>query len=104
MMRESPSIVSSGNQGYINKDNHDNVWIQEPRDHAKMDEAYIQLKERILTGFLDQLPEVLRQYWQVHQELSIEDDLILCRCRLLIPTAMSNSRKSWLTSIWLTNK
>ena len=49
----------------VNKDNYNNVWTQEPRDHAKMDEAYIQLKERILTGFLDhknQLPEVLRQY------------------------------------------
>ena len=30
--------------------------------------------------------EALRQYWQVSQEMSIENDHILYRCRLLIPT------------------
>lgn len=56
-----------------------------------MDETYIQLKERILNGFPDhknQLPRVLRQYWQEHQVLSIEDDFILCGYRLFIPITM----------------
>ena len=65
--------------------------MQELRDHTKMDETYIQLKATILKGFPDhkyQPTEALRQYWQVCHELSIEDDLILYGCRLLIPTAM----------------
>ena len=65
--------------------------MQKLRDHAKTDEAYIQLKETILTTFpvhKNQLPEALRQYWQVYHDLSKEDDLILYGCRLLILTAL----------------
>ena len=57
----------------------------------KKDDTYQQLKEVILQGFPDhknQLPARLRQYWQVRRELSIEDDIILHGCRLLIPIAM----------------
>ena len=75
----------------VNADNHSNIRTQDLRDHAKMDKVYMQLKKTILKGFPDhknQLPEALRQYWQVCRELSIEDDLILYGYRLLIPTAM----------------
>ena len=86
-----PGLSAAEIRAIVNEDNHSNIWMQELRDHAKMDEAYMQLKETILKGFPDhkkQLPEALRQYWQVCRELSIEDDLILYGCRLLIPTAM----------------
>ena len=71
----------------INQSSQENARIQELQDHAKRDDTYQQLKEVILQGFPDhknQLPERLRQYW----ELSIEDDIILHGCRLLIPIAM----------------
>ena len=75
----------------INQSSQENARIQELQDHAKRDDTYQQLKEVILQGFPDhknQLPERLRQYWQVRRELSIEDDIILHGCRLLIPIAM----------------
>ena len=49
------------------------------------------MKEVILKGFPDhrnQLSEMLRRYWQVRRELSVEDDFILHGCRFLIPMAM----------------
>ena len=75
-----PGLSAAEIRAIVNEDNHSNIRMQELRDHAKMDEAYMQLKETILKGFPDhtkQLPEALRQYWQVCRELSIEDDLIL---------------------------
>ena len=86
-----PGLSAAEIRAIVNEDNHSNIRMQELRDHAKTDEAYMQLKETIVKGFPDhkkQLPEALRQYWQVCRELSIEDDLILYGCRLLIPTAM----------------
>ena len=53
--------------------------------------TYLQLKERVLKGFpahKNQLLETMKQYWQVQWELSIENDLILYRHQLLIPTAI----------------
>ena len=64
----------------------------------------MQLKETILKGFPDhknQLPEALKQYWQVYRELYIEDDLILYGCRLLISTAM---RKTILAHLHLAHQ
>ena len=86
-----PGLSAAEIRAIDNADNHSNIRMQELRDHAKMDEAYLQLKETILKGFPDHknhLPVALRQYWQVCRDLSIEDDLILYGCRLLIPTAM----------------
>ena len=75
----------------VDQSNQENAQIQELQDHAKKDDTYQQLKEVILQGFPDhknQLPGRLRQYWQVHRELSIEDGILLHGCRLLVPTAM----------------
>ena len=75
----------------VDQSNQENARIQELQDHAKKDGIYQQLKDVILQGFPDhknQLPERLRQYWQVRRELSIEDSIILHSCRLLVPTAM----------------
>ena len=84
-----------------------------------MKPTYVQLKATILKGLPDhknQLPEALRQYWQVCRELSIEDDVTLCACRLLIPIAKHKTimahlhlahqgitrtkQRAWLTLYW----
>ena len=69
-----PGLSAAEIRAIVN-DNHNNIQIQELRNHAKMDETYIQLKATILKGFPDhknQLPEALRHYWQVCHWLSIE--------------------------------
>ena len=63
-----PQLSAAEIRAIVNEDNHSNIRMQELRDHAKTDEAYMQLKETIMKGFPDhenQLPEALRQYWQV---------------------------------------
>ena len=65
--------------------------LQELRKHAEQDEEYQLLRTFILDGFpkqRKQLPESCRRYWNVHQQLSLDDDLIVYGCRLLIPTTM----------------
>ena len=99
-----PEVSAAEIRAIVSEDAQDNIRVQELRDQAKRDGTYIQLKERILNGFPDhknQLPEALRQYWQVRQGLSIEDDLILYGCRLLIPAAM---RKKILAHLHLAHQ
>ena len=55
------------------------------------DPQYQKLKHYVTHGFpmhRHQLPSECRRYWNVHTRLSVEDDLILLGCRLLIPTEM----------------
>ena len=69
----------------------ESIRIEEIRKHATGDEEYQQIRKFIVEGFLkhrSELPELCRHYWQVRQYLSIDDDLIVCGCRLLIPAAM----------------
>ena len=69
----------------------ESVRIEEIRKHATGDEEYQQIRKFIVEGFpkhRSELPELCRRYWQVRQHLSIDDDLIVCGCRLLIPAAM----------------
>lgn len=61
------------------------------RECANLDEEYQQLKRVILCGFPRHpgaLVEPCRCYWSMRQHLSINDDLIVCGCWLLIPAAM----------------
>ena len=86
----------------IRSDDHHNLKIQDIHHHASHDPEYQQLCKVILEGFPDhhtQLPESCRPYWIVREHLSIDDDLIVHGCRLLIPSAMrsqvlSNLHKS----------
>ena len=69
----------------------ENLHLQELRLHAEQDQSYQTLKSVITEGFPDQktsLPDLLKQYWSIRDHLSIDDDLIVYGCRLLIPTSL----------------
>ena len=58
---------------------------------AKEDTEYQQLRQFILNGFpshRSQLPDSCKRYWLVRDHLTIDDDLIVNGCRLLIPTKL----------------
>ena len=79
---EIRTITSQGNDG---------VRIEEVRRHANGDEEYQRVRKFIVEGFpkhRSELPVLCRRYWCMRQHLSIDDDLIVCGCRLLIPTSM----------------
>lgn len=69
----------------------DSIRIEALRECAAEDEEYQQLLKIILEGFpkhRGNLPELCRRYWCVRQHLSVDDDLIVFGCRLLIPASM----------------
>ena len=69
----------------------ENLRLQELCKQAEQDEEYQLLQSFILNGFpkhREQLPESCRRYWNIHQQLTVDDDLIVCGCRLLIPSCM----------------
>ena len=69
----------------------DNLRLQNLRDIASDDPDYQTLKQYITNGFPNQhkqLPESCRPYWSIRTHLSVEDDLIVYGCRLLIPAKM----------------
>ena len=58
---------------------------------AKEDTEYQQLCQFILNGFPDhhsQLPDSCKRYWTARDYLTIDDDLLVYGCRLLIPVKM----------------
>ena len=58
---------------------------------AKEDPEYQQLRQFILDGFpshRSQLPDSCKRYWSVRDHLTIDDNLIVYGCRLLIPTKL----------------
>jgi len=66
----------------------DSLRLTELLHHANSDEDYAQLKDIILKGFPShkgELPQSCRPYWQVRHNLTIDEDLIIYGCRLLIP-------------------
>ena len=68
-----------------------NPHLQDLRYHAVQDPEYQQLQKVILEGFpahRNQLHEPCQRYWNVREHLSIDDNLIVHGCRLLIPKAM----------------
>ncbi len=58
--------------------------------------------------FPQALPELCRRYWCMRQHLSIDDDLIVCGCQLLIPTTLyvkgSPSHVAWTSPGLCVNK
>ena len=65
--------------------------LQNLRKRAAQDHEYQQLRETILKGFPDHkgmLPDSCKQYWQVRHHLTLDEDLIVYGCRLLIPSGM----------------
>ena len=70
---------------------HENFHLQELRRHANDDTVYQTLKDTILSGFPNQkssLPDHLKAFWSVKDNLSMEDDLIVYDCRLFIPSTL----------------
>jgi len=62
--------------------------MQELRKCANTDKAYQQLKHYVTSGFPDHrhmMPDECKAYWQIRQHLSVEEDLVLYGCRLVIP-------------------
>ena len=84
----SPALFIAEIRGEQTDDQLESMRLQDLQRHATQDEEYQQLKAVILRGFPDhrgQLPDACKQYWQVCHNLTIEDDLIVYGCRLLIP-------------------
>ena len=66
----------------------ENLHLQELRRHAADDPEYQTLKELIMTGFpneRDAMAEPMKKYWAIKDRLSVDDDLVVSGCRLLIP-------------------
>ena len=65
--------------------------IDDVRRAADRDEEARQLLQTVLDGFpackVD-LPEIIRPYWAVQDRLTVEDGVVLCGCRLVIPRPM----------------
>lgn len=67
-------------------ENQESIRIQDLRTYAEDDQEYYQLKEFIINSFSNhrsQLPEEIKRYWNMQNQLT---DLIVCGCRLVIPT------------------
>ena len=77
----------------------ENLHLQELREHAAKDQLYQDLKKVITSGFPNQrgsLPEPLRAFWGAKDNLTIDDDLIVYGCCLLIPVGLRPSMLSRL--------
>ena len=75
----------------ISSDSNENLRIQVLRKHAQTDIEYKQLQHFIHNGFPEhrkQLPDECRRYWNIRTHLTMDDDLIVYGCRLLIPQQM----------------
>ena len=73
------------------QEREESIRLQELRKWADQDEEYQQLKAVILNGFPNhrsELNEMCKRYWQVRHNLTMDDDLIVYGCRLLIPQQM----------------
>ena len=72
----------------------ESLQLHELHRHAEEDCCLQQLRHYILAGFPEhssQLPEVCRPYWNIwniRNQLTLDDDLLVYGCRILIPAAM----------------
>ena len=69
----------------------ESIRLGDVRTYAAEDPEYQQLCHYIINGFpahRNQLPEVCRRFWNVRNQLALDDDLIVYGCRLLIPLQM----------------
>ena len=66
----------------------ESIRLQELRKHANEEEEYQLLKAKKFPNHRSELTEMCRKNWQVRHNLTIDDDLVVYGCRLLIPTQM----------------
>ena len=72
----------------LHGDTTESLRLQDIWKHAEEDLEHQQLHNFSLHRFpahRSQLPELCRPFWHIHGHLSLDDDLIVYRCRLLIP-------------------
>ena len=72
----------------------ESLRLTDLRQRANEDYEYQQFKHYIHEGFpaqRRQLPDQCRRYWNVRNQLTVEDGLIVFGCRLLIPCTMRHS-------------
>ena len=73
---------------------HKTIRIQDPNSRSLQtdtDDEYQHLKGCIIKGFPDhrsELPEAIKRYWNARDQLTLDDDLIMYGCILVIPTKM----------------
>ena len=75
----------------ISNEGQESARLQDLRRHADDDQEYQLLRDLIFKGFPDhrnQLPEACKRYWNAREHLTMDDDLIVHGCRLLIPSVM----------------
>ncbi|KAF0307558.1 Transposon Ty3-I Gag-Pol polyprotein [Amphibalanus amphitrite] len=75
------------------------VRLDEVRRAALYDPEYQSLKRTIEEGFpqtKNDTPESIRRYWTVRDRLSVDDGLVVCGCRLVIPQEL---RKAVLAAL-----
>ena len=85
----APSIAEFRVQ--LSDDQSESVHLQDPRKYDKQDDKYQQLKATIWKGFPDHkntLPDSSKRYWQIQHSLTIDDDLTVYGCQLLILSQM----------------
>ena len=73
---------------------YDSLRLTDLRYVAEQDGEYQQLKHYIEVGFphkRNQLPAGCQRYWNVRDQLTIDDGLIVFGCRLLIPVKLRQS-------------
>ena len=78
----------------VNSEESESIRLQELRQQDLQDEEYQCLRQMIMKGFPDhrnQVPELCRHYWQIRHHLTIDDDLIVHGCRLVIPSSMKKT-------------
>lgn len=95
----TPAMTFADVRALRSNGSQESVRVQEVKECAQSDEEYQQLKQVILQGFPDhrgQLPDGCKQYWQARHHLTLDNDLIVYGCRLLIPAAL---RRGILTQL-----
>ena len=83
----------------VSSEGIESIRLQELRQQALQDNEYQCLRQVIMKGFPDhrsQMPELCRRYWQIRHHLTIDDELIVYGCCLVIPSPI---RRTILTEL-----
>ena len=70
------------------ENSNEDVRLTEIKEEGEKDIEYTELKTMIENGFPNEkanMPNNLRPYWAMREQLAVDDDLIVCGCRLVIP-------------------
>ena len=69
----------------------EHLHVTELREHADKDDEYNHLKQVVMEGFPDdrnKLPDDLKKYWRIKENLTVDDDLLLYGVRLYVPKSL----------------